>query len=341
MEETDSNKESKRFGNIGVNTLHYRRDEKNIGIKVCMYNIIVFIALFYCESSTKSYGLENTNEVPFHKNKLIKDVNSSDVYILPDRRIVAYYGNFDSRKMGVLGEYSPLVMWSKLKNEAAEWNAADPTTPVIMALHYIAIVASNNPGYDGEYINRMNKYQIEKAISIAGMEKNTILFLDIQPGLSNLRNEVIGLSPYLKMPNVHLGIDPEFMVHNGNIPGKVIGSISYVDINYIIDYLSNLIEQFNLPPKVLIIHRFTKRMVIGFEKVKNSKNVQVVLNMDGFGSPSLKKLKYNQVISSEYSIKYLGIKIFYKNDLISPPHRLLSKKEILSLKPKPLYIQYQ
>lgn len=187
----------------------------------------------------------------------------------------------------------------------------------------------------------MNKYQIEKAISIAGMEKDTILFLDIQPGLSNLRNEVIGLSPYLKMPNVHLGIDPEFMMHNGNIPGKVIGSISYVDINYIIDYLSNLVEQFNLPPKVLIIHRFTKRMVIGFEKVKNSKNVQVVLNMDGFGSPSLKKLKYNQVISSEYSIKYSGIKIFYKNDLISPPHRLLSKKEILSLKPKPLYIQYQ
>ncbi|SPP32441.1 hypothetical protein ARAF_2606 [Arsenophonus endosymbiont of Aleurodicus floccissimus] len=273
MEETDSDKERKRFVNIGVNTLHYRREEKNIGIRAYMYNIIVFIALFYYKSSTKSYGLENTYEFPFHKNKLIKEVNSSDVYILPDRRIVAYYGNFNSRKMGVLGEYSPLVMWSKLKNEATEWNATDPTTPAIMALHYIAIIASNNPGYDGEYINRMNKYQIEKAISIAGMEKDTILFLDIQPGLSNLRNEVIGLSAYLKMPNVHLGIDPEFTMHNGNIPGKVIGSISYVDINYIIDYLSNLVEQFNLPPKVLIIHRFTKRMVIDFEKVKNSKNV--------------------------------------------------------------------
>lgn len=312
-----------------------------MGIRTYMYNIILFVALFYYELSTKSYCLENTNEVPLPKNKLIKKVNDSNKYILPDRRIVAYYGNFDSRKMGVLGEYSPLQMWNKLKTEAAQWNAADPTTPTIMALHYVTIVASNNPGNNGQYINRMNKYQIENAISIAGMEKDTILFLDIQPGLSDLRYEVTRLRSYLKIPNVHLGIDPEFMMHNGNIPGRAIGSISSVDINYVIDYLSNLVEEFNLPPKVLVIHRFTKRMVIDFDNVKKSKNVQVVLNMDGFGAPIVKKTKYNQVISSEPNAIYTGIKIFYKNDLISPPHRLLSKQEILNLEPKPLYIQYQ
>ena len=57
------------------------------------------------------------------------------------------------------------------------------------------------------------------------------------------------------------------MMHNGNIPGRVIGSISAVDINYLIDYLSDMVEEFNLPPKVLVIHRFTKRMVIDFYKV--------------------------------------------------------------------------
>ncbi|HGJ5860443.1 MAG TPA: hypothetical protein ACHBX6_12295 [Arsenophonus nasoniae] len=339
MDETDN--ESKRFGNNTMNTCNINEKKRNMGIRTYLYNIIIFVALFYSGASTKSYCLENTNEVPFPKNKLNKKVNDSDKYILPDRRIVAYYGNFDSRKMGVLGEYSPLQMWNKLKTEAAQWNAADPTTPAIMALHYVAIVASNYPGNDGQYINRMNKYQIQNAISIAGLEKDTILFLDIQPGLSDLRYEVAKLHSYLKMPNVHLGVDPEFMMHNGNIPGKVIGSISSVEINYIIDYLSNLVEEFNLPPKVLIIHRFTKRMVIDFDKVKKSKNVQVVLNMDGFGAPVLKKTKYSQVISSEPNAIYTGIKIFYKNDLISPPHRLLSKQEILNLEPKPLYIQYQ
>lgn len=83
-------------------------------------------------------------------------------------------------KWGVLGEYSPKEIWNKLKNEAAKWNAADPSKPVIMALHYITMVASNNPGNNGEYINR---YQIEKAISISEMEKDSILFLDIQPGI--------------------------------------------------------------------------------------------------------------------------------------------------------------
>ena len=66
--------------------------------------------------------------------------------ILPFNRIVAYYGNFYTGDLGVLGQYPPQVMLQKLLAVAATWQAADPATPVIPALDYIAVTAQGSPG---------------------------------------------------------------------------------------------------------------------------------------------------------------------------------------------------
>jgi hypothetical protein len=50
--------------------------------------------------------------------------------ILPFKRVVAYYGNFYSKGMGILGEYDKGTVLAKLKSEVAAWQAADPTTPL-------------------------------------------------------------------------------------------------------------------------------------------------------------------------------------------------------------------
>jgi hypothetical protein len=47
--------------------------------------------------------------------------------VLPFKRIIAYYGNFYAKGMGVLGQYPEAEMLSKLKAEIANWNAADPS----------------------------------------------------------------------------------------------------------------------------------------------------------------------------------------------------------------------
>jgi uncharacterized protein (UPF0333 family) len=47
--------------------------------------------------------------------------------LLPFHRIIAYYGNFYSKGMGVLGEYSESDVLAKLQVELAKWNKADPT----------------------------------------------------------------------------------------------------------------------------------------------------------------------------------------------------------------------
>ena len=45
--------------------------------------------------------------------------------ILPYNRIVAFYGNLYSKKMGILGELPKDSMLKKLQEEVAKWQAAD------------------------------------------------------------------------------------------------------------------------------------------------------------------------------------------------------------------------
>lgn len=259
--------------------------------------------------------------------------------ILPHKRIIAYYGNIYSKKMGALGEYPPAEMWSRLDKEVERWNKADSTIEAIPALHYIAVVASGEPGKSGKYRNRMPFHQIDSVLTIAKM-RDAIVFLDIQVGLGSLQEELPQLEEYLKMPNVHLGIDPEFSMKDGSKPGKKIGSFNASDINYATNYLAQLVKEHKLPPKVFIVHRFTKAMVKDYQDIKRIPEVQFVLHMDGWGPPELKKGTYRHFIFPE-PIEYTGFKIFYKNDIKAAPNRLITPEELLALKPIPIYIQYQ
>lgn len=259
--------------------------------------------------------------------------------ILPFKRIVAYYGNLYSKKMGALGEYAPKEMWQRLNAEIKLWEKADTLTPVQPALHYIAIVAQGAPGKDGKYRARMPESQIDSVLSIAKMG-NAIVFLDIQVGLSTIQAELPTLEKYLKMPHVHLGIDPEFSMKKGSTPGKKIGTYDAEDVNYSSNYLAKLVKENNLPPKVLVVHRFTQGMVTNYQNIKLRPEVQLVMDMDGWGEPELKFGTYRLYIQSQ-PVQFTGFKLFYKNDLKKAPNRMLTPAELMTRIPKPIYIQYQ
>jgi len=260
--------------------------------------------------------------------------------ILPFKRIVVYYGNLYSKKMGALGEYAPKDMLARLDKEVKHWEKADPSTPVQPGLHYIAVVAAGEPGKSGKYRTRMPFKQIDSVMTISKMHKNMIVFLDIQVALGSIRDELPQLEPYLKLPNVHLGIDPEFSMKDGSLPGRRIGTYDAADINYCSDYLAKLVKQYNLPPKVFTVHRFTKKMVTNYQNIKLRPEVQIVMHMDGWGEPELKKGTYRHFIYSE-PVQFTGFKLFYKNDLKKAPNKLMTPEELLKLKPAPVYIQYQ
>jgi len=262
-----------------------------------------------------------------------------DGAILPFKRIVAYYGNLYSKKMGVLGEYPPKEMWRKLNAEVDAWEKADPATPVQPAIHYIAAVGQGIPMKDGSYCKRMPDAQIDSALAIARMG-NAIVFLDLQVGLSNVRKEVPALEKYLKMPQVNLGIDPEFSMKDGSIPGRKIGTMDASDINFCSDYLAKLVRKNHLSPKILVVHRFTQGMIKNYKNIKLHPEVQIVMNMDGWGEPVLKRDTYRQYIYKE-PVQFTGFKLFYKNDLRKAPHIMLTPSDLMKLKPHPIYIQYQ
>jgi hypothetical protein len=259
--------------------------------------------------------------------------------ILPFKRIVAYYGNFYSSRMGVLGEYPEDQVLSKLQGEIKKWQAADTALEVIPAIHYIAITAQGSPGAGGKYRLRMPFAQIDKAIAMA-QKINALVFLDIQVALSNVQTEVPEFEKYLKMPNVHFGIDPEFSMKTGKKPGSVIGTMDAEDVNFVSNYLAKIVKDNNLPPKILVVHRFTQAMVTNYKNIKLRPEVQIVMDMDGWGHQARKFNTYKQFIYKE-PVQFTGFKLFYKNDLKEAKSHLLTPEEVLKLKPQPVYIQYQ
>ncbi|UKJ06918.1 hypothetical protein [Solitalea lacus] len=269
---------------------------------------------------------------------VVKGPKPKENAILPNYRIVAYYGNLYSKKMGILGELPPKEMLAKLNGEAKKWAAADPSTPVKPALHLIVVTAQGQPGKAGKYRLRMPFKMIDSVLVMA-KSINAEVFLDVQVGLGTLQEELPPLEQYLKLPNVHLGIDPEFSMKSGHAPGKRIGTFDAADINYASDFLTNLVRTNNLPPKMLIVHRFTRKMVTNSQNIKLNRDIQIVMHMDGWGPATLKRDTYRSYIYKE-PVQYTGFKLFYKND-IKCGKPIMEPSDVLALYPKPIYIQYQ
>ncbi len=347
----------------------HRLNKTGIAVGVAVFTILIFAGLYSGGLFPEIYGRVEANIITYtapkidivdYERRLFKLAGSTNspqasstekslwpakiVYpkaraILPFKRVVAYYGNFYSKRMGILGEYPPAEVLRRLAEEVEKWELADPETPVQPALHYIAITAQKNAGVDGKYRLRMPTREIDKALTMS-KEAKAIVFLDVQIGLSDLRVELPLLENYFKQPKVHLGIDPEFSMKNGDQPGTVIGTIDATDINYAANYLAKLVRENNLPPKILVIHRFTQAMMTNYQLIKPLPEVQIVIDMDGWGAPARKINTYESFIASE-PVQFTGFKLFYKNDLKQEPSRLMTPTELLKLKPRPIYIQYQ
>jgi len=258
--------------------------------------------------------------------------------LLPYHRIIAFYGNLYSKRMGVLGEYPKEEMLAKLQEEVAKWQAADSTVTTIPALHYIAVSAQAAPGKANRHNMRMPFKQIDTLLSWAKPIK-ALVFLDIQIGHSTVKEEVSQLEEYLALPNVHLGLDPEFSMKGGHIPGKKIGTMSADDINDAIDILARIVREKKLAPKVLVVHRFTQGMVTNYKAIKTVPEVQIVMDMDGFGSQVLKRSTYLRYIFRE-PVQFTGFKLFYKNDNWND-WKIYTPEQLLQFTPKPSYIQFQ
>ena len=258
--------------------------------------------------------------------------------ILPEKRILCYYGHPRSTRMGALGEYPKEEMLTRLDAEVARWNAADPEHPVLPCLHMVAVVAQADAGTSGKYRTITGDAVVNEVYSWA-KSRNGIFFVDIQVGHDDIRNLLPRFEWILKNPDVHLAIDPEFMLTSSHKPGAKIGTMSAADINYASAELARIVREYNLPPKVFVVHRFTRNMVSGTPDVLLRPEVQIVMDMDGWGAPWLKRDSYRDYIVRE-PVHFTGFKLFYHNDT-KKGDPLMKPADVLKLHPTPLYIQYQ
>jgi len=253
--------------------------------------------------------------------------------LLPNYRVLAYYGHPRSKAMGILGEHDIETLYAKMKEQAAVYEAADSSRPVMLAFEVIASVAQPEPGADGTYLLSTGATTIDEYADFAAAH-DMQLILDVQIGRSTVADEIEAVLPWLKRSNVHLALDPEFAVPEGSAPGDVIGGISAADVTYAQETLAAISAEHDLPPKMLIVHQFVEWMIVDKAELAPVPGVQLVIEVDGFGVPVDKQAIYAQFVENEL-IEFGGIKLFNRKD-----DPLMTPREVLALTPPPDLVIY-
>jgi hypothetical protein len=251
--------------------------------------------------------------------------------ILPDFRVVAYYGAPQSRELGALGIGSPLGATRRLVRQARPYGKH--ARPVLPALELITVIANADPGDDGMYRSRQKDSVIRRYLNAARRAK-ALLLLDIQPGRSDFFTETTRLEKWLKQPDVSLALDPEWRVREGEVPGKIIGHVEAREVNATSAWLSQLVERNHLPQKLFVVHQFTDNMV-DESALKPRPGLATVLNVDGFGNQAVKKAKYRDFTRQAPDF-YHGLKLFYEEDT-----DIMRPRQVLKMKPKPVLVVYE
>jgi hypothetical protein len=251
--------------------------------------------------------------------------------ILPERRVVAYYGAPQSRELGALGIGRPDAAAQRLARQAAPYDRR--RRPVLPALELITVIANSDAGRDGMYRTRQLDRVIARYLRAARQAK-ALLLLDIQPGRSDFFSEVTRLERWLRQPDVGLALDAEWRVQDGQVPGQVIGHVSAREVNATSAWLDQLVARAGLPQKLLVIHQFTDDMV-DETALKPRAHLDIVLNADGFGGREVKRAKYHAFTRQSPGF-HQGFKLFYEED-----DELMRPHDVMRLRPRPDFVVYE
>jgi hypothetical protein len=252
--------------------------------------------------------------------------------IFPGRRIVAFYGNPRDKELGALGVGTPRQAGRRLLRQARPYERR--TRRVLPAMELISTVATFAPGPSGLYRDRAPAATINRYLR-AARRVRALLVLDIQPGRGQFGPEIERLARWLREPDVGLALDPEWHVGPGEVPGKVIGQTDADVVNAAAAYLSRIVRERDLPQKLLLVHRFTDGMIARDERLRAFPGVATVINVDGFGSQTVKVAKYNNFIRRTPLVRR-GLKLFYTEDL-----HTMRPAQILALRRPPDVVVYE
>lgn len=249
----------------------------------------------------------------------------------PQHRVVAYYGTSGTGSLGVLGAASPDVSAARVAAVAARYRAAGIT--VVPAFELIVTVADRSPGADGTYSHPISSAAVDRYLRVARAH-HIALILDIQPGRANFLPEVQRWAGVLAQPDVGLGLDAEWRMGAGQVPGRSIGHVGAAEVNSVSDWLAGLVRDRGLPQKLFVLHQFTKGMIVDPGAVVAHPELAMVQHLDGFGTRAQKLAKYRSLVRPGQF--QLGFKLFYQQDIA-----MMSPADVVGLKPRPVFVSYE
>jgi len=254
--------------------------------------------------------------------------------ILLNNDILAFYGHPNSRNMGILGRYTKEDLNQRLTALAAEYRAAGGRN-VIKAFYIIfgTVWPAGEIGIIGEAL--LTEY-IEFAL-----KNDMLVFIDHQIGRYTPAESLRRMLPWLRYPNVHLALDPEWRTTK---PMVEIGTVTAEEINQVQTIMENYMIENNIPgERLLVIHQFNWVMISNRDRVvSNFSKVRLVHCADGFGTPAEKRDSYAfNARAANMPIK--AFKLFYNFEIPGAGYDrpLLTPREVFALEPRPYIVMYQ
>ena len=252
--------------------------------------------------------------------------------ILPDFRVVAYYGAPQDDELGILGIGSRRRAARRLERQAKPYVRRE--RPVLPAFELIAAIVTSEPGDGGDHSMRQDDATIQRYLR-AARARRMLLLLDIQPGYAPFLQEAKALERWLREPDVGLALDPEWSMKPPLLPGQEIGSTDAVTVNEVSRYLAGIVRRYDLPQKLLVVHRFTRDMIENEHQLERDPGVALVVNVDGFGDQPNKISKYRE-FTRDLPRRFNGFKLFYHED-----SNLMKPRQVLRLRPQPDLVVYE
>lgn len=258
--------------------------------------------------------------------------------IFQKHMVVMAYGTANTGVLGILGETDPDEAARRLEERAKPWAAASGR-PVLPAFELITSVAQRSPGPDGRYSVGLAHADVQRYLEAARRAK-MLLVLDFQPGRANVLDQVKSYERFLLQPEVGIAIDPEWVLKEGERPGKQIGALDAATLNEVSAYLSDLVKRNRLPEKMFLVHQFKTFMLPDREKIVDRFGLATVFHVDGFGPRHAKKQTYDLLSSKDGVIPggrvHNGYKLFIDEDV-----PLQTAAEVMRHTPRPELVSYQ
>lgn len=250
-------------------------------------------------------------------------------------QVVSYYGYPGVPGLGVLGQFaSEDALVRDLQAQADLFDSVNGPRGVVPAFHIIA--ASAQPDPFGTALVHIPTDIIEHYIALAA-KHGFLVFLDLQMGHSNVDAEVSRVLPYLRDSRVQLALDPEWELPLGIAPGAEIGSMDASEINRAQAILQQVVDETGGPNKILVVHQFTPDMIRNKALLKDFPNVDLVIDMDGFGGQAIKLAHYLRFVVED-GAEHSGMKLFFDPAL---DVNRFTAAEASDITPQPDIIQFQ